>query len=349
MKRYILYFIALTSFLALLFNVVEFFEKLVRSSSSSVSSIAYFSYLNFFATFSDLMPVGAWLSAVLVIREFVIRNEWEPILLLGINKRGFFRAIILACVLTMLGGLVADELFFRSMGVSAEQFRQTTFKKKRSDRIYNVWYRLDDKCFCFVREVDFYRAQGKGLEVFTLDKQFAIAKIVTADEFMLNNNKRTILIQKGSSVLIQDLFHKKILDGQEVDMSLLYGKIHLETQPFTLLGFMKYYAFDEAFLLGISRDLWILFIERILFYLQIVLLPLLAFIFFILFEKFLYARWCVLLLPYPLYTVISVFMSYFLTKKYYFCGILGLYLIVILCIVIMHRSWRSQDILSVSR
>lgn len=342
-KRYFLYFVALTSFLALLFNVIEFFEKLVRSSDIGIGTIAYFSYLNFFSTFSELMPIGSWLAAVLVIREFVINNEWEPLFLVGINKRGFFRALLASALLALVGCFFLDEILLRSMTVKAEEFRQTVFKKKRRDSIHNAWYRLSDKSFCSIEKIDFKTMSGKGLDLFTLSEEFAIKEVMKLKRFVFNPDNHLIEVQDGNIVRFQEIFEREDFSGRKIDMSLLFGRIHLEKQLFTCFRFIKDFVLSDISLLGISQELWALFVKRIFFYLQIVFFALFSYALFILFEDRLYMRWVALLLPYPIHTVISVILELFVSKRLYFVGILGLYLLIISCIVIIHRGWCSRQ------
>src|SRR3972149_4709923 len=95
LRRFIGFFFALTLLLAVIFNLIEFFEKLVRVKHTDIGSIIHFIGLNFLPSFSDLMPIGVWLATCIMIWEFHQNHEWETLFLLNIGYNALLR--LFAC------------------------------------------------------------------------------------------------------------------------------------------------------------------------------------------------------------------------------------------------------------
>jgi len=173
-----------------------------------------------------------------------------------------------------------------------------------------------------------------------MTKDFSLKKIVVADEFSCDGAQHSLIVHKGTSMDMANVLSECDISGTKLHMPMFFGKIHLQTRQFSLLEFVKYYAFDDTFLLlGVSNELWELFWERIFFYLQIVLLSVLPLLLFVLFERFNYIRWIAAFAPYPIYTVFTVLIRYFLHNNLYFYAMLALYGVVFIGLMFFYVKY----------
>lgn len=307
-KRYVAYFCVLTFFLAIVFNLIEFFEKLMRASQASLSKIGYFVLLNCTASFIDLMPLGAWLATVLVIRDLIIREEWEILTLLGVRRFEILKIIMTAACVVVVMSLLLDELFLRDLASKADSYRQITFKGRRVDRVFDGWYQLDGAVFCRVGMLDFEKNVGSKLSFFYLSPTFSIKKIVQAEDFLFKDQLRNLTIIKGNTLdFYAEEIKESVLNDSVLDVPVLLETISDSRQVFSLCSFLKRYVLSQAFSSFLRPELWGLFLERIFFYIQLVFLSVVTSLMFFIFEEKSYGRWVSMFLVYPLHMIMGAF------------------------------------------
>ncbi len=331
-KRYVAYFCVLTVFLSLVFNLIEFFEKLMRASQASLASVGYFVFLNCAASVIDLMPLSAWLATCLVIRDLIMREELEILTLLGVSRFKVFKIIMSAACFVMGIGVVLDEIVLRDLAVKAENYRQTTFKGRRTDRILDGWYKLDDALFCRVGLLDFKNGSGSDLSLFYLSSTFALKKIVQVQDFLFKDQSSDLTIIKG---IVRDVqageIKESVLNNSIFSIPVFWEKIMDTRQAFSLNLFFKRYLLSRVAGLPLRQEWWGFLIERIFFYIQLGMLSIMTLLVFFVFEENLYGRWVSMLLVYPLHMVAGAFFReiFHLGMGVIFFGMLYLFLFAI--------------------
>lgn len=342
-KRYVAYFCALTVLLALVFNLIEFFEKLMRASQASLASVGYFVFLNFSTSFIDLMPLGAWLATCLVLRDLIMREEWEILTLLGVRRVTVFNIIACATCFVMIISLVFDELILRDFAAKAEMYRQETFKGRRTDSVVDGWYKLNDTIFCRIGMLDFKNNVGSQLTFFYLSSTFSIEKIIEVQNFSFKDQSTDLVAIKGHMLNFQaEEIQDSGFNNSVLQAPLFLEKISDSRQPFSLGLFFKRYVLSQVLGAFLRSELWVLLIERIFFYIQLVVLSMTTLLVFFIFEENLFGRWLVMLLVYPLHMVAGACfrMLFNLGMGIMFFGLFYLFLFVIFAAV-LYRSKRD--------
>ena len=114
--------------LAVLFNFIEFFEKLARVKQASVEQIFQFLGLNFLPSAFDVMPVSVWLATLFVLRELTMQQSWDFLQLIGFIPRKLTVLLMTLTVGLMLGVGLMRESFVLEMAQTPEQYKYAHFK-----------------------------------------------------------------------------------------------------------------------------------------------------------------------------------------------------------------------------
>lgn len=300
LKWFFLYSVSIAFLLGFLLNLIEFFEKLMRTSGTSLGTIVTFLTLRLLPSFFELLPVGSWLGMCLIIKDFIIEHEWETIQILGINRKSLVHIVFTAGLLLAIVALVTKEFFITPLSFKAEQFKAEKFKNVQRNFITNKWVCLNSSMIYHIGSLDVAQNHGWDLTAIYLSDDFSIEKIVTAPTFKLFPESESIGFEKAI------LNHTHTNEQKVIPQELLHVP-----QLFSLL------KMDHASpsIINLSKNLidtkktipWPLFnkllfqlFKKITFFLQLLWYPLLTLIFFLLLENHKIYRWIGLLLPYPI-------------------------------------------------
>ncbi len=306
-KRYFVYLCSISLVLTLLFNVIEFFEKLVRVSHTSVPTILHFIALNFVPAFSDLLPITAWIAACLVIREFEFQGEWQTLFLLGVGYKklvGLFFAIGM-CVL--IGGSLFHEMVSLPLSSRMEQFKIKHFKKGSPNKIFSKWYQLDDRHFCYFDMLDWHNKHGKNLLLIQLSSEFELQEIIQAQHFQLKPCRKELALFSGVVTGIdEEVFEKKI-----VTMPSFFIQVPQSLQIPSLTSLMqKTFLFARVMSYDMHRELVFTTLKRVFFYLQMLIYPLLSFLLFFVVYGRGYYKWLLIITPYPVIMFLEILIGF---------------------------------------
>lgn len=313
--RFIIAFFALAFVFALLLNVIEFFEKIVRVSHTTIGTITHFIILNFLPTFSHVMPLASWLATCLVIREFYTQNEWESLLLLNITYNVLFKLFIIAGFSVTFGALLFKEYLTIPLSSKAEQLRSNAFKKEIPTLITKTWYKLSDSSLCFIEFLDLHSKRGEKIVIINLNQDGNVHTITTAPYFDLHPTTKHLLMPKKimhDTATEISYTHK----DEKLFIPELFLELSLRSEPLSLKSiFQKLFFNKNSFSSHAYTMVAYAFFEQLTFYLQIFLFPVIIFVLFSIFINFNYFRWIICLLIYPLFTALSG-VVFFLHNKY---------------------------------
>ena len=309
LKRFLGYFLVLSFFLALIFNLVEFFEKLIRVSNAQISTITYFITLNFLPSFSELMPLGGWLATILMLREFCQHQEWNTMLMLNISYNQVLKLFCLASVTITLFAFVIHEHVTVPLSSHATRFKLEKFKHKNTGKLISKSYLLPGNIFCHVGILDIKSALGNNIMLAYLSPTFAIEKIITSNKFSIDTEKQEI-IMPNSTIFIPNNNMSEHSKKTRIKIPSFFINMRISSENPTLAKLTSTLIHSyELLSREISQDL--LFQMRSMFYLQIFLYPILTFALFLFFEDRKRYVWLWLLLPYPVITAINLMTTIF--------------------------------------
>ncbi len=310
LRRYVSYVVGIALFFAGLSNLVEFFEKLIRVSGASVTDIAHFVFLHFGPSFIEYMPLASWLAVVLIIREYHQRHEWDTLSLLMITKRTLCLLFFFSGCFVALGAFFLNECLVVPISSKAERFRSETFKKLTHGTINNKSMWLPNNIFCSIDLLDVQKNEGDGLVLVCLSPSFTLEKVYTIDRFKLDAEQNQLHFYNGFVFSSLDKRTTEINNFSLKMPSFLASlRMHYEvpriwTLTKTLMLHRHVLAYAAYF------DTLQQLIKRLLFYLQIMVYPLLTIFLFYLAEPFGSWKWLALLVPYGLLTGFEALILY---------------------------------------
>jgi len=176
----------------LLFNLIEFFEKMVRVQQTTTETILYFILLNLVPSFFENLPVASWLGSCMTIMQMEQQNEWEILQLLNIKLNKVFRLILIAGIALSIVSFVGKELITETMAKRAQQFKFAQFKQNRHKKLFNQWFALNHNRFSHFGYLDLQTNTGESLSIIELSPQFKIKKITFAPQIFSDRSKKWI-------------------------------------------------------------------------------------------------------------------------------------------------------------
>jgi len=326
--RFLKYLLAINLFFVLLFNFIEFFEKLSRAKNSSVHEILYFLALNIAPTFFEQLPISSWLTSCLLIREFYLQQELDALVLLGFSLRKFLKLFIVAGTGLALTSFVINECFVTSLTFKAEQYKMEHFKQISTRTLVNKWFALEQEggtldTFCYFSVLNSQKSGGdvqEGKDLFLIyttpqghrpggrcpdgRRPFTLQKTISAPSFSIDTKKQQILLPEGKIFDVERNIQTKITHYVLTSPSF-FSQINLHYETPTVInlikGLMRGHNIIPA---AVSNDLLGQLLKRLILYLLLILYPVFTFGLFGLFWRHT-LRWLVIFAPFPLLTITS--------------------------------------------
>lgn len=315
-RRFLLYFVGISLFFSLLFNLIEFFEKLVRVSSVYCADVVYFVFLHFAPSCIEFLPLASWLSIILMIREYHQRQEWQTLSLLMISKKKLISLLLMAGIGSALSSCVVNEWLVVPIAHKAEDFRRETFKQVKSGKITNKILWLPGNVFCSIGLFDVQAREGSDLTIIFLSASYGLEKVYKADRFKLSDESDQLCLIKGF-LFLPDLNNRYELNDNIVTIPHFSVNMYKDQEVLRLSTMIKNVSFfsdtlsKEAF-----SDILQQLLKRLLFYLQIILYPALTFFIFCMAESFGHWKWLMLLVPYGCGVIIEFLVLYLVRTLY---------------------------------
>lgn len=172
LRSYGAYIFFFSCSLTLLVLFVQLLEKSASGNTSSFGALFWYLLLDAFPTFLFVMPIATWLAMLALMRDWLLRAEWEGMLILGISEHALLKMfLIFHSVLALLFML----LYYAGGDFLAQQaahFKRYHLKKKEtiSTVIEHKLLLLDTHTCCFIEHYDPQKDKGSGLFLFALDQ-----------------------------------------------------------------------------------------------------------------------------------------------------------------------------------
>ena len=303
-RRFLSYFVGISATLAILFNVVEFFEKLVRLKTSSPGTIVYFLMLRIIPSLFELMPLSIWLATILVLRELYFHQEWDTLPLVSFSPRRFALLLTVLGASTMIIVFGVRERFVIPLAFTSDQFKEQHLKHGASKKMVNKWVMIDETTFGYAKMIDLEQEVGQDLLVITMDQDFALKKILTVSSFALDKNHNALICSQGHQYAV-DGGEPTVLEKFSLHVPSFFSQLTVQLQAPTAYFLTKNLISCKHFVpYRVFRDFMYELFSRLLFYVTFLIFPLLTFLLFC-FAVNSRWRWLAVLLPYPAWIMLE--------------------------------------------
>lgn len=315
--RFIKYLLAINLFFVLLFNFIEFFEKLSHAKHASVNEILYFLALNIAPTFFEQLPISTWLTSCLLIRELYLQQELDALVLLCFSLRKLFKLFLIVGTGLAITSLFLNENFVAKLTFQAEQYRMEHFKQVSTRRLINQWMALEPNIVCYFSilnpPVNAEETQdGKDLFLMYITPQFTIQKTVSAPSFLANTKHQKLLLSDGKIFNIETNAQTKFAQFEITNPSF-FSQINLHYEAPSIINLTKELVGGRHIIPdAVSNDLLGQLFKRFVLYLLLILYPALTIGLFSLFWHRPTVRWLVIFAPYPLFTITATLADHML-------------------------------------
>jgi len=307
-RRFLGYFFSISILLAFLFNFIEFFEKLMRVKNADVLTILRFLGMRFLPSLFEMLPIGIWLATCLLLKELAGRHELELMELVTFSKKRFFSFFLVMSFLVTGVVMVIRERLIIPLGFKSEQFKEERLKQGATRKLVSKWFELDRKTFCYSSLIDLDSKMATDLLLFYVTPNFTLEKIVSAPAALLDEKTNQIHMSNGQQYLVDEYQHEAVV-GQSITVPGFFSQLAMHFKPPTLSSLLrKIFLLKNSIPQRIYNDILYDFFNRIAFYLQLFLYPLVTFVLFCLTVDIRY-RWVLVLVPYPLFTLLEVIAS----------------------------------------
>jgi lipopolysaccharide export LptBFGC system permease protein LptF len=335
--RFFKHFFFVAFLLAMLFNLIEFFEKLMRVKHAQTASIMHFIGLNLIPSFFDLMPLASWLATCLLIRELYQQNEWDIIQMLSIGYKKIGKLFVIAGLLLALTSMVCKEYIVLPIAHESDRFKQETFKQQGTQKMVNSWMLLEDNLFCNFSLLDLSNYTGRDLLFIFVRPDFSIDQIITAPEFQLDAVNHNIFIKKG--VRYQESENRSIkIENVSLNLPSFFSHIAMKIELPSLSNMIKNVVLTKKMLPdNVHNELLHQLLKFLLVHLQLVIYPIFIFCLFVFFLNSPRIRWAAILVPYPLFITISASSDY--AVQHGISALVGIVPYVVLIAIIAWCWW----------
>ncbi len=332
--RLCMYFLILNSTLAILYNIVEFFEKIVRVQHATFHAVITFIGLNVFPTFFNLVPLSSFIATCLLVREIHERGEWHTIFLIGIHPRRIIKTLALGGLTLSIISFVGKEIVILPLTQKAETLKLKEFKGDINKKLYDQWFVHDNNIFTHFSFLDLKNKKGKNLSVLYLSPSFTLEKTIVAPTFFIDTTNHNIILPSGVELKSESNIESKLVNGHLklpdffAYLTMHGGPISLKQDTYNLIvarSLSSTYPFNQE--LGSI-------LERILKHLQPLFYVTLIFCLFFLFSHMPYFRWISILLPYPFFVLFTSFCTFLIHHNASAIVVTIPYLIALLVIII---------------
>jgi len=299
-RRFLSYFVGISVMLALLFNVIEFFEKLVRLKTATPGMIIYFLSLRIVPSLFELMPLSIWLTTILMIRELYFHGEWETFPLVSFSLQRFLLllTVVSACLMVVVFGI--RERFVIPLSFTSDQFKEQFLKNGVGKKMVNKWVMIDEATFGYAHLIDFDQQTGEDLLLISMDNDFLLKKIMTVSSFGLDKKHNALICPEGHQYTI-DGGEPLVLQNFCLHVPSFFSQLTVQLQAPTAFFLVKNLISCKHFVPGrVFRDFLYELFLRLLFYITFLIFPVTTFLLFCLVPATWY-RWLVVALPYPLW------------------------------------------------
>jgi lipopolysaccharide export LptBFGC system permease protein LptF len=310
-KRFFTYLFSINISLTLLFNFIEFFEKIARVKHATTNTILHFIFLNIVPSFFETLPISCWLATCLLLKEFIQQNEWETLQILNIGTKKLFNLFFIAGTILALTSFIGKEKIVLPLTNKSEKFKLEKLKQGSLQKVLNKWFILtqpnsDNHLFCNFSILDMATNKGKNLLLIYMTPNFEIEKTLNSLAFEFNPEKQNLKISDGIIISSKKKSQLKI-ENYMLELPSFFSQLqlNLETPSIQLLFHNLIYG-KKVLPSDLWDDLLAQLLQRILLHFQIIIYPLLTLCLFLLFPYNPLCKWVLILLPYPIITLLNI-------------------------------------------
>lgn len=336
LKRFFKYVFVIGFFLAFLINFIEFFEKIVHAKDAGLSTILMFVSLNFVPSFFDLLGVSCWLATCLLIKEFHQQNEWEAFSLLNISYNKIIKLFISASFLLMVFSFTLKETLVENLTSYSEQYKMEKFKQKSVQKVLGRWLMLNQESIAYFGVLDLSTNSGSDLLMLYLNPDFTIKKVLNSKEFYIIPEKQELCITSGLEFDIENNAPEAIHD-LNLTVPTLFSQIKVNLDIPTISNISQNLLNKNILPVSVQNELIYAIITRLVSYLKLMFYPILTFMLYVLFSNFIILKWVAILMPYVLFTFISLVTDYLFSTGINPLMFLFIYLFIVLFMLYVHR------------
>lgn len=312
--RYIRYFIVINTVLTLLFNLVDFFEKVTRLHHASLGMLAHFFALTFLPSFFDSFPLSGWLATCMLIKEFDQQREWETLQLMTIGYRQIMKPLCAVALVLTITCIVGKEGATLALAQQAESFKREHIKQQKEEILCNCWMQLGNHHYCHIGLYDKKEERGKDIVLFEANDQFIVSSIIFAPTFATHPHNQTITFESGI-MLNQHNEQLKNYPALTLDLPAFFTHCALTSQILscaqltTTLLFMNRYL-SLSSLHSLSHTL----AKRLAFYADTLFFPLITYALFYTACLVHYQSLAVIIAVYPVFLVSTTLINWLIDK-----------------------------------
>lgn len=315
LQRLCLYTLLINSSLAVLYNVIEFFEKIVKLSDVSAGSIVFFIFLNIFPSFFELLALSTWLSMCLLLWEIQDRGEWESCSLIGIQKRTLFLIFALGGLFLSGCSFLGKEYCTVSLRKEAERVKLQELKGKPLTKFNHQWITHNPTLITYFELLDKEAEEGTNLIFFFFSPQGSWEKIIHAPSFKIDEAHQLVILAKGTQTTFSP-HEEHALENYSLSAPFLFSHLRLHSGTLSIFERLHNFLMTQAFAENFSgnEELGTL-LEQFLRHTLPFLYVMTVLSLFMLFYAFPFIRWIVLALPYLFFLITTNLCTYLVYYK----------------------------------
>ena len=336
LSKFFTYFFLTSTFFVLLFNLIEFFEKVARVNAS-LGTILTFIALNLIPSFFSVLPLATWLATCLLIRDLYQHNEWESLYLLGISPRACLTLLMSAGIaLSALSFFGKEFLFFGAMN-KPEAFKRIHLKHQSPQKLYNQWFVLEEGTFAHITFLDLAQSYGEGLRIVSMTNKFQMNHHIISPTFNLDTKNHTLLIPKGTRFSFKRNAHIPLTD-YHLKLPTLFAQLEMYTQSPSLFHLARtlitsHHLFTPA---TFQKELSLL-LSRVLDHIQPFLYAILTFVLFFFLAPPQTLSWLLAISSFPVCLTVISFCQFLIAHGFSAWCILIPYIFMALLFLLLRR------------
>ena len=195
--------------------------------------------------------------------------------------------------------MMLNEYGGASLAFRAEQFKQERLKQSMDHVLMTTWLELDHNRFCYFSALDTKTLQGDDLLLITMSPDGALQTVIKAPHFTVDFASMNIVIPQGREFDRDEQDERDIHDRTLV-LPAFFSQLRVNLEVPTIGAMSKRVMFyRNALPQGVYNDILGKLFDRISYFFQILLCPLLVLALFLC-TQHPYLRWILALLAYPL-------------------------------------------------
>lgn len=336
-KRYLAYFFVVNCALTLMYNFIEFVEKLIRFKADSASSVSMFILLNMLPTFFDFIHLSAWLSLCLLLWEMHQRGEWESMQLLSVNQKDIAKMLLKSGVFLSLVSFFGKEIFIYPFSKTSQEYKNQNLKSDKTKKLFGQWIITSENSFIGFDYFDTKTNAGKNFTYLTMDTHFQPQEKIECDSFICEYTSQTVKISTGTRFNFAKNIKTDIKD-EILTLPSLFAHLSINSAyPSLQQQFNNILvAASMTSHFPLNQELGKL-LSRLLQHIQPMLYVLITISLFFLAPHHPRLRWIFILIPYPLMLILTS-MGDFLLQLDFFAGVILIpYLVALIALYALSR------------